>query len=208
MPSVLAHNSSVGFCPFCGECIEGRLDCPEHELTLVSWDEWMRSRHSRVDSRRVGFSSHAVGWLEKAMFGIGALGWVVGFFMPFVTVETSEHIQFTGYRLAITRAHNLWTVLLAACVVMAIVWLRRSVWQLQRARLGLRIAAVMPMVAVAYTAWGIYHWANAHTASASVQLGPGLYIILLSSFLCVTISVVSQRLYERLFADAESANPE
>lgn len=177
MATGLADNCSSGFCPFCGEYTEGRADCPVHELTLVPWDQSQDARDKQVS-----------GWM-RLLLRLGVLSWISGFFLNFVTIHSEAVVSATAYRLASTRAYNLWTVLLAAAAVLVVLLRRRSQADLYRARVALIIIASMPLVAVVYTLWGVLRWSTSQSSFVSINIGPGAYVIALGSLVCVLCSI-------------------
>jgi len=173
----LANKSRAGFCPFCGEYTEGRADCPVHELTLVPWHPSHGAQHKQV-----------TGWMTL-LLRLGVLSWASGFFLNFVTIRSEAVVTATAYRLASTRAYNLWTILLAAAAVLVVLFRRRFHADLSRARVALVIIACMPLVAVVYTLWGVLRWSTSQSSSVSINVGPGVYLIIFGSMVCILCSI-------------------
>lgn len=167
------------FCPFCGESFEGRLECPDHELELVSID-----RLPKGDRSSNAVSHFADPRLGRGPVLLGAALTIVGFFVPLVRTISTEA---SALEVAIDGAHNLWLTPGAALAMLAVLWVRRdreSMWSARLAVLGLAIAGALP---VAYTTYRIARMADASEtqvewlAGAAVMFA-GLAVAALGSF--------------------------
>ncbi|MCB9667739.1 MAG: hypothetical protein H6715_06455 [Myxococcales bacterium] len=164
-----ARDHAVGFCPFCGELVEGRPDCPVHELKLVPFE------------KLTGMASDRSTPLSQLLCGLGILGWTVGMLLDFVTVEMERPVVLSAFELAKSRAYNLWTVPLSAAVMAVILLRRRSAEALHRAGLAMIVTSMMPLVSLGYTYLGVMRWSWSQPGSADVSLGPGIYLICAAS---------------------------
>lgn len=187
MASGLLNNSQRGFCPFCGESFPGS-QCPEHELELVAWEQLPAARRAEVSAVTIPQRSLRAP-LARLLLWLGAFGWLASFLGRFVTIDLQPPLALSGLQFALSRAYNLWSVPLAAMVVGAILLRRRDLPALMRARLALVVAAVMPLIAVGYTLFGILRWLRVHAPAASIHLGPGAYLTMLCSG-CAMLGVV------------------
>jgi hypothetical protein len=159
------------FCPFCHDGFEGRVECPEHELTLVAVDRLPRTADRALD--RVAFFGDPR--LGRGAVLLGAMLVLLGFVAPFAarSPESAEILVASALEVAIDGAGNLWLTPGSAIAVLWILWRRRSRYTMRAARLavlGLALGGVLPLlyttrriglVAEAYTAdvewlWGLW----------------------------------------------------
>lgn len=141
-PQVSTERAGVAFCPFCHESFEGRTDCPEHELTLVSIAELPRSRRRSPDRVEI-FADPRLG---RGLPLLGASLVLLGFLIPFVR---SSSLVASALEVAIDGAGNLWLTPGAALVLLWILWQRRSAEAMSPARgaiFGLSVGGALPLI--------------------------------------------------------------
>jgi hypothetical protein len=154
------------FCPFCREAFEGQAHCPDHDLTLVPWEEL-----PRVESEELA-EDDAVSPVDLR-FGRGELlaGVVlllVSVVCPLFTVSEGDSSRAFSVLAAATDRHpNLWTVPFVAALVLSITLRRRTIRQMLGARLAILILALGPFASVAYTLWRVS--ANAAELGAALH---------------------------------------
>lgn len=163
-PQSTSERLDLAFCPFCHEAFEGRSECPEHELTLVSLDELTGGRRARLE--RVEFFVDPRLGRGAPLVGVALV--LVGFLAPFVR---SSALRASALEVAIDGAGNLWLTPGVGLAVAWILWRRRSRKSMQAARaavLGLALGGALPLV---YTCWRISVMADARDASATWLAG-------------------------------------
>lgn len=137
-----SQRAEVSFCPFCHEGFEGRVDCPEHELTLIPLDELPRRADRALD--QVGFFLDPRLGRGAPLFGAALV--LLGFGVPFVR---SSEFEASALEVAIDGAGNLWFTPGAAIVLLWILWQRRSRDTMHAARaamLGLALGGLLPLI--------------------------------------------------------------
>lgn len=181
------------FCPFCRECFEGELRCPEHELLLVPWEELPRSE----EPEELGLED-AVSPVDPR-FGRGELAAGVVLLMisvltPLFTVsEGGDSHSFTLLEAATGRAPNLWTIPFVAALVLSVMLRRRTIGQMLGARLAMLILATGPFLSLFYTLWKVYGGAaqlgEALHRDVQVSLGWGVGLVIAGGILLVVGSI-------------------
>ena len=120
---------------------------------------------------------------------VGAAAVLFGFFLPFVEYRG---LLASALVVAIDGAANLWLTPGAALGQLWILWSRRDVGSMRKARLavlGLALAGALPLT---YTRWRIVAMADA--ASANVGFRMGLWIMVGGLALCAASSVFLGRM--------------
>jgi hypothetical protein len=140
------------FCPFCRECYEGETKCPEHELALVPFGKLPREE----DPEAAPAHDQPLGAFDprfgRGFVMAGVLALLVGFAMPFLSVESGTQLRvFSGFEAAATRAPNLWTVPFVAGMFVWILARRRTPLAMLGARLVAIVFAFAPIASLAYT---------------------------------------------------------
>jgi len=164
-----SERAPVSFCPFCHEGFEGRLECPEHELTLIPIDQLPRHADRRLE--RVAFFVDPRLGRGAPLLGAGLV--LLGFIVPFVR---SSELEASALEVAVDGAGNLWFTPGAAIVLLWILWQRRSRDTMRTARvavLGLALGGLLPLI---YTCRRIGLMADAHAVTVD-WLG-GLWIMI------------------------------
>jgi len=137
-----SERPEVSFCPFCHEGFEGRVECPEHELTLIPFDEVPR-RGDRPLDQVTFFVDPRLG---RGTALLGAMLVLLGFILPFVR---SLGLEASALEVAIDGAVNLWFTPGAAIVLLWILWQRRGRDTMRAARaavLGLALGGLLPII--------------------------------------------------------------
>ncbi len=137
-----SERAEASFCPFCHEAFEGRVECPEHELTLIPFDE-LPSHADRPLGQVTFFADPRLG---RGPALLGAMLVLLGFIVPFVR---SLELEASALEVAIDGAVNLWFTPGAAIVLLWILWQRRSRDTMRAARaavLGLALGGLLPII--------------------------------------------------------------
>lgn len=164
-----SERAEVSFCPFCHEGFEGRVECPEHELTLISINELPRHADRPLD--RVAFFVDPR--LGRGAPLLGAALVLLGFIVPFVR---SSQLEATAVEVAIDGAGNLWFTPGAAIALLWILWQRRGRDTMRAARvavLGLALGGLLPLI---YTCRRISMVALVHGATVDWLVGLWLMV--------------------------------
>lgn len=185
--AVRPSSSPVLFCPFCRETFEGETKCPEHELTLVPFDELPGSSSSdalpRDDEQLDTFDLR----FGRAIVGAGALLALIGFACPIGEITAgSESLLVTGPSIAVTHAPALWVVPGVGLGVLALLATRRTLARMRAIRL------VVPLLAwgVPMSVWSalrkLDRWAELMTVGEHTAVGHyswGLVVLGLATLL-------------------------
>jgi hypothetical protein len=159
---------AVLFCPFCRESFEGETACPEHELTLVPWNDLPRP--ARDDDEPLAFWSPALG---RGLLGAGAAGTLLAFSaLPLASTEGALRMGGSMLKLALLGSPKLWLVVMGPLALLAILYRRRTPFELRRARLAALFAA---LVAPAAAYWA-YDAARVATAQLAVREGSAIHL--------------------------------
>jgi len=176
----------VLFCPFCRESFEGRSTCPDHELTLVSFDRLRpeerphepdeepdpRAPERPVDERPLALLDPRYGRGTVALGGLLAL--VALGLRP---LELPGFDLVRTYQLA-RAIPSLWTLLLVAFTVAFVLSRRRT----PRALRSLRVLVpLLALVSPASLAWALVRLGG----TGGHPLGAAVYAVALSSLLLV-----------------------
>lgn len=174
----------VLFCPFCRESFEGRGSCPDHELTLVSFDQLRpdESAHEPddeldeakvklpVDDRPLSLFEPRYG---RGVVALGALFDLLALVLR--PLELPGHQLVRTYQLA-RAVPSLWTLLLVAFTVLFALSRRRT----PRALRSLRV--LMPLLALVSPATLV--WAFIRLGGTNGHpLGGAVYAVAVSSLL-------------------------
>jgi hypothetical protein len=169
-----SERPGILFCPFCRDGFEGRLECPEHELSLVTIDRLPRKAKRTLESVTF-FGDPRLG---RGTVLLGAAFVLLGFVVPFVSAEpvarspeSAEILVASALEVAIDGAGNLWLTPGAAVALLWILWRRRSRRAMRAACaavLGLAVGGALPLI---YTTRRIGLVAEAHTAQVEWQSG-------------------------------------
>jgi hypothetical protein len=187
------NDAPLLFCPFCRECYEGIAQCPDHDLTLVSWEALPRSE----EPEEMG-SDDAVSPVDlrygrgELLAGVAVL--MMSVLSPlFRVTEGEDGRSFSLLEAATDRAPNLWTVPFVAALVLSIVLRRRTIGQMLGARLAMLILATGPFISLGYTLWKIYDGAAQMSEvmhrEVHVQLSWGVGLVLAGGALLVVGSL-------------------
>jgi hypothetical protein len=144
-PEDPSERPGILFCPFCRDGFEGRVECPEHDLTLVAIDKLPRTAAHTLESVMF-FGDPRLG---RGAVLLGAALVLLGFLVPFVSTEV---FVASALEVAIDGAGNLWLTPGAAVALLWILWRRRSRQTMRAARaavLGLAAGGALPLI---YTA--------------------------------------------------------
>lgn len=174
-PHHASEHVKLLYCPFCGRGFEDRIECPEHELELLSIDE-LRARDGRPLDQVSFFFDPRLG---RGPVLLGAVLVLVGFVAPFVR---SRGLELSALRVAIDGADNLWLAPGAAILLLWIAWSRRSSRVMQAARaavFGLAVGGAFPLI---YTTRRIVVMADA--SQQSVDWSWGLWLMLAGLAVC------------------------
>lgn len=164
-----SERAQLSFCPFCHEGFEGRLECPEHELTLIPIDRLPRISDRPLD--RVDFFVDPR--LGRGVPLLGATLVLIGFIAPFVR---ASELEASALEVAVDGAGNLWFTPGAAIVLLWILWRRRSRDTMRAAKaavLGLALGGFLPLI---YSCRRIGLMAFAH--GATVEWLGGLWLMI------------------------------
>lgn len=155
------------FCPFCRECFEGIVDCPDHEMPLVDFDKLPRVKTEDGDGNEV------LRLLDlrfgRALILTGFVVTTVAFFLPFVRV--ANEASFSAARVALARAPNLWAAELAAVGCLVMTFRAPTQARLRALRLAVALLGALGGVAVTFTWWRIAGGAAQMGISATVEWG-------------------------------------
>lgn len=174
----------VLFCPFCRESFEGRGSCPDHELTLVSFDQLRpdESAHEPDDEldepkAKVPVDDRPLSLLEprygRGVVALGALFDLLALVLR--PLELPGHQLVRTYQLA-RAVPSLWTLLLVAFTVFFALSRRRT----PRALRSLRV--LMPLLALVSPAALV--WAFIRLGGTNGHpLGGAVYAVAVSSLL-------------------------
>ena len=170
------------FCPFCEECFEGELRCPEHDIPLVPFEDLAaaRGRDLPDEGEKVSALDPRFGRLPLVL---GALTVLAGFFLPFVRTDFPDGTMSsgTGLEVASNVALNLWIVPAVAATLLSILGRRRSLVAMRGARLAVLLLSLVGLSSVIYTVSRVYLGAarveEAYGQSVDVTLLPGLYLV-------------------------------
>ena len=133
---------SILFCPFCRECFEGEARCPDHDLALVPFARLPEARRELADDEPLLPLDPRFG---RGFVFLGAALMLAGFLGPLArTYYGDQEAWDTGYRLAATRAMNLWMVPMVAAALVAILHRRATLAQLRSVRLASPTRPVSP----------------------------------------------------------------
>jgi hypothetical protein len=171
------------FCPFCRECFEGELECPAHELPLVTFEALPRDPADEAE-----FPNHdqPVSILDprfgRGFVMAGVLVSLVGFSMPVLSILSGEQSRvFSGFEAAASRAPNLWTVPFVALMFAWILARRRTPLAMLGARLAGVVFALAPLFSLIYTVLkvrqGAEQWAQQTHRSMVVDIEYGVFVI-------------------------------
>lgn len=169
----------VRFCPFCREPFEGLDRCPDHDLPLVEFGEFVASSRDRLPAldERLSPSDLRFG---RGQIGIGAVLVLVGLGMPAVVDGFREGATTTGFELWQLRADYL--LVLPASVVLAVVAVfRRDTRRgLMAVRLAVGIALVTALAALSVAAYHVQTYAAQRTsAGESGEVSPGYGVVVI-----------------------------
>lgn len=183
------------FCPFCRECFEGRVECPEHELALVEFQALPR----RSQERAVRWDEPLSSWdlrFGRAELMLGVVASLVGFFaLPLVAGSFDDRlVAWTALEMAARPARNLWTVPVVAAFFVLVLVRRRTPIQLRGARLAGVMLALMPIVSLGYSLWNVQRGVDARHGALALGWGPGVWAILAASLAFLVGSVRLGRL--------------
>jgi hypothetical protein len=196
------------FCPFCRECFEqsealvapgGGVQCPEHELALVPFDQLPRSLEEieselPADDENVTLFDPRFG-RGFAFAGAGML--IASFWMTFVVIASDGRERaISGFAAASDRAPNLWTVPFVAVMIIAILVRRRSLAKMRGARLSILLLALAPLFALGYSYFQVARGAAAQSAiagAAQMTVSPGS-AGLVAAMAAVSIAIGAHRL--------------
>jgi len=167
------------FCPFCRECFEGEAVCPDHELTLVSFEKLPRRGRSTVglDERvQVYDVRYGRGFLWGA-----ALLLLFGLALPLVTATLADTTSFSGFEVASRVAPSLWAVPCVSAALVSVLVRRRTLRQMLAARVAVPMLALLGATALGYTFWridrGAVQMSERMGEEVAVGLGPGVWVL-------------------------------
>ena len=176
----------VLFCPLCRESFEGRGSCPDHELTLVSFDQ-LRPEESadepedELDEARpsIPLDDRPLALLDpragRGLVALGALFDLLALVLRPLRLPGAEPVR--TYQLA-RAIPSLWTLMLVAITVFFLLARRRS----PRALRSLRV--LMPLLALVSPA--TLGWAFTRLGGTNGHpLGGAVYAVAVSSLLLV-----------------------
>ncbi len=164
---------SVLFCPFCRESFEGKTRCPDDDLPLVAWDalptraesELGEDEEARLTDLRRG----------RAELLLGGALLLLSSIAPFVEIAGDGRVQqFTSLSAASSAAPSLWSVPFAGALFVSLVLRRRTPRQMRGARLAALFVALVPVAAMAYSAWRIQAAAVGQWVEVSFLWGVGM----------------------------------
>lgn len=174
----------VLFCPFCRESFEGRGSCPDHELTLVSFDQLRpdESAHEPDDELAEAHAARPVDDRPLTLFeprygrgivALGALFDLLALLLRLLELPSSDPPR--TYQLA-HAIPSLWTLLLVAFTVFFALARRRTLRALRSLRV---LMPLLALVSPATLVWAIIRLGgtNGH------PLGGTVYAVAVSSLL-------------------------
>lgn len=207
MPQNTPEDAPLLFCPFCRECfeksealaVEGALQCPEHELGLVPFDQLPKSLEELeselpADDENVTLFDPRFG---RGFVFAGAGLLLASFWMTFVEISSRGATRaFSGFAAAADRAPNLWTVPFVAVMFIAILVRRRSLAKMRGARLSVLLLALAPLFALGYSYLQVVRGAAAESAvtgaaQMTVSLGSGVLVAVVAA---ISIAIGAYRL--------------
>lgn len=142
------------FCPFCREAFEGETRCPDHDLSLVSWDELPKAESDTL-SEDDAVTPIELRYGRGELFA-GVVLSMISVLSPLFTVRDGDQARtFSLLAAATDRAPNLWTVPFVAALVLSITLRRRTIRQMLGARLALLILASGPLISLGYSFYKI-----------------------------------------------------
>jgi hypothetical protein len=177
----------VLFCPFCRESFEGRGSCPDHEITLVSFDQLRpdESAHEPDDeldqeSSGVPVDDRPLSLLDprhgRGLVALGALFDLLALVLRPLELSRAEPAR--AYQLA-HAIPSLWTLLLVALTVLFALSRRRT----PRALRSLRVLVpLLALVSPATLVWVFIRLGGSH----GHPLGGTVYAVAASSLLLVS----------------------
>lgn len=155
------------FCPFCRECFEGVVDCPDHELVLVDFDKLPRVKSEDEEGNEIlPFMDLRFG---RGLIVAGFVVTTVAFFLPFVRV--ANEVSFSAAKVAVARAPNLWAAEFAALGCLVMVFRAQTPARLRALRLAVALLAALGSLAVGFTWWRIAGGAAQMGVAATVEWG-------------------------------------
>jgi hypothetical protein len=188
-----APGVSLVACPFCREMFEDgeRTTCPHCDVALAAFEKLPPSPEAQVDDHGIPLEpQHAPLAVTDFRRGKGPL-LVLGlaglalFFLPWVNMTLPEVTTLTGFDLA-RRLGWSWGAAVAWVVLVPTVLSRRSIAQLQGARVAATFLALVPAVTVA-----ILFSRAPHRTLAPVHFSWGwpMYVTLAVSLVAGIVSV-------------------
>lgn len=179
----------VLFCPFCRESFEGEKLCPEHELSLVPWNDLPKP--PRPDDEQLAWWSPAFG---RGLLAAGAFGTLVAFAtLPLATTSVGA-VHFGGslLKLALFGSPKLWLVPTGALTLLAMLGRRLTPVSLRRARVAALVAALVPPAGALWALEGAREAIAALSGArdlggSELRIGLGVYALIA----CAVVSCIA-----------------
>ena len=155
------------FCPFCGECFEGRTRCPDHELPLVDFEELEKTRAKLAPDDDLPVEVYSAAYGRGLLMAAAGL-WCLGFAMPFVAIP--ERGALSGFALASSKALNLWMVPGLAVAILSVLGRRRTPLAMRSARVAVLVLTAGVGFSLGFTLYRVFSTTNALVAVSYTHL--------------------------------------
>lgn len=142
---------ALHFCPFCREPFEGLVDCPDHGVRLITWDELVERDRRVVPDLDARLSPVDLRFGRGLVLLAAALV-LVGLGLPATVVGAGEELVRTGFEIWQLESDYLMVVPAAAVLAVWVAFMRTTRRKLMAARYAVAGAQLIAAIAAVLAA--------------------------------------------------------